>query len=78
MVTHDTSGPLLLTVARARPFIAYYLTDEGYRGHEFTVYEGIGTVTVAVAGVPEETMARIAARLRDHVCVGVKLEVIAG
>ena len=76
MITHDASGPLLLTVARARPFTEHYLAAEGYGAHGFAIQEGAGAVTIEVAGVPDDAMARVAARLREHVCVGVALEVV--
>lgn len=78
MITHDASGPLLLTTARARPFTEHYLAAEGYGVHGFAIQEGAGTVTIEVAGVPDDAMARVAARLRDHVCVGVALDVVTG
>ena len=78
MITHDSNGPLLLTAARAQSFVAHYLEGEGYPGHEFAIREGAGTVTIEVAGVPEDTMAKVAARLREHLLVGVELDVVAG
>ena len=78
MRTHDEYGPLLLTAARARDFTAHYLAAGCYTKHEFNIREGVGTVTIEVTGVPEDAMARVAARLREHVCVGVELSVVVG
>lgn len=78
MRTHDEYGPLLLTAARAGDFTAHYLEAAGYAGREFNIREGAGTVTIEVAGVPEDAMAQVAARLREHVCVGVELSVVVG
>ena len=77
MVTHDSNGPLLLTAARAQPFIAHYFAAEGFPEAKFRIIDSIsGTVTIAVVDVPRETMATVETRLREHVCVGVRLWVV--